>query len=105
MALHGKGEVGLKQLPPYTDYPSSWPSLGGTWPCSDRVNLARHQPQTLLRVAQLPYGCGSCLPGVLRVWGCGNTVSQNGTTLVDKVQTCPFNCRETTVLVLADLTS
>ncbi|PNI80349.1 ABHD14A-ACY1 isoform 12 [Pan troglodytes] len=41
------------------------PDYGGTWLCGDRVDLARHQPYTLLHLAQLPHGCGACLQGTL----------------------------------------
>ncbi|KAF6312441.1 aminoacylase 1 [Rhinolophus ferrumequinum] len=41
------------------------PDYGGTWPCGDCADLARHQPQTLLPCAQLPHGCGTCLQGTL----------------------------------------
>uniref|UniRef100_A0A9L0T9Q7 Aminoacylase 1 n=1 Tax=Equus caballus TaxID=9796 RepID=A0A9L0T9Q7_HORSE len=39
------------------------PDYGGTWSCGDCADLARHQPQTLFSLAQLPHGCGACLQG------------------------------------------
>ncbi|PNI80340.1 ABHD14A-ACY1 isoform 6 [Pan troglodytes] len=71
--LHGKAfnshtweQLGTLQLLSQRGYRAVALDLpGGTWLCGDRVDLARHQPYTLLHLAQLPHGCGACLQGTL----------------------------------------